>query len=227
MNLRDVFVDLPDDPPLALAWPTLNHHLFDQPEQFFARTRANPDYGRPGWTRDCGRRFHRGIDIAPAQPRPTGRTTRVMFSDCASGEEYASDEPVFDVDEPVFAVFHGEIVTAVNDPETSTYGAHTIIRHARPGDAGVFYSLYAHLRLLEVTTGETVARGQSIGRMGQTSSSADARNWMLIAPHLHLEFLDAHKRNYNPEAMLRAFAGRLNSDAVQPGHAFDVKGLGK
>ena len=40
--------------------------------------------------------------------------------------------------------------------------------------------------------------------MGTTSRVADARNWMAVAPHLHIEFWDAHKKAYDPEAFLRA-----------------------
>ena len=74
------FVPLPSDETIRITWPTPNHHLFDAPEKFFAQTRVNLDYGKPGWTRDCGKRFHRGCDIAPVDVTPTGKTTRVVFS---------------------------------------------------------------------------------------------------------------------------------------------------
>jgi hypothetical protein len=82
------FVPLPAAELLRIAWPTPNHNLIAAPDRFFARTRANPDYGKPGWTRDCGKRFHRGCDIAPVHLTPTGKTTRVTFTDCATGGSY-------------------------------------------------------------------------------------------------------------------------------------------
>ena len=51
------FAPIPAGNRLGLAWPTANHSLLDAPPRFFAATRANPDYGRPGWTRDCGSAF--------------------------------------------------------------------------------------------------------------------------------------------------------------------------
>jgi peptidoglycan LD-endopeptidase LytH len=199
------FVDIPDEPSLRLAWPTPNRALQSEPDRFFARTRANPDYGRPGWTRDCGKRFHRGIDIAPVEPIPTGRTTSVMFSDCATGAEYESIEPVWMVNEDIYAVTEG-IVEEVNDePEATTLGRYALIRHRWPTSGNIFFTLYAHLASLKVMSGEEVEAGQRIGRMGQTSSSPDARNWMAIAPHLHFEALDASFENYDPEAFLRKF----------------------
>src|ERR1051325_6220483 len=79
MGFSERFVPLPLDESLQIAWPTPNRALFTAPDRFFARTRANPDYGKPGFTRDCGRRFHRGIDIAPVRVTGKGETTRVIF----------------------------------------------------------------------------------------------------------------------------------------------------
>lgn len=203
-----MFVPFPLDPLLKLAWPTPNTHLFDQPERFFARTRANPGYGRPGWTRDGGRRFHKGCDIAPLMPAPTGSTTTVMFTDLATGREYPGEEPTWTADDEVFAVADGVVEEAVTDPETSTYGIHLVIRHRWPSVPGVFDSLYAHLEHTRHRPGDLVQAGELIGRMGTTSSSADARNWMAVAPHLHLEFRDVSGQCYDPEAMLRAYVKR-------------------
>ncbi|HMP96999.1 MAG TPA: M23 family metallopeptidase, partial [Kiritimatiellia bacterium] len=196
------FAELPDDPGLRLVWPTPNHRLFDQPERYFARTRANPDYGRPGWTRECGRRFHRGCDIAPVAPIPTGQRTWVMFTDCASGREYSSEEPTWLADDDIFAVAGGMVTEALTQPDVSTYGCHVVVQHAWPASGAIFFSLYAHLASVWVNQGDHVKPGALLGRMGQTSSSADARNWMAIAPHVHVEFHDADGRPFNPEAFL-------------------------
>src|SRR5260221_14435953 len=94
-NPRRKFRSLPSDEHLQIAWPTPNRHLFDAPDKFFARTRGNADYGKPGFTGDCGKRFHRGCDIAPVSVTATGKTTRVIFTDCAPGQDFPSDEPSF------------------------------------------------------------------------------------------------------------------------------------
>lgn len=201
------FVPLPDEP-LRISWPTENRSLFAEPEKFFARTRANAEYGRPGFTRDCGRRFHRGCDIAPVAPVTTGGTTTVMFSDCATGTEYASKEPTFVCDEGVFVVFGGVVAEVNADEASSLLGLHVIIEHRWPVGGGKFFTLYAHLRSIAVVAGETLRAGQVIGRMGQTSSSADARNWMAIAPHLHFETWDDARAPHDPELFLRTFLPR-------------------
>lgn len=200
------FSAIPAWPGLRLCWPTHNHHLFDNPSVFFARTRANPDYGKPGWTRELGKRFHFGCDIAPARPVATGKTTEVFFTDPATGAEYPSREPVWHCDEDIFAISEGEVVETEIDPDMSTYGIHLIMRHAVHDDC--FYSLYAHLRSVCVSTGHHVRAGEVIGRMGQSSSSADARNWMAIAPHLHLEIHDRDGNPVDPVEMLKTYLPR-------------------
>ena len=202
------FVPLPAQPCLRLAWPTPNRFLFDAPERFFARTRANPRFGRPGWTRDCGRRFHRGCDIAPVEVVPTGRSTTVHFTDCATGREYPSLEPTFLPLDPVFSVFDGVVVEAVDDPDASDFGRHVVIRHAWPETGDGFHTLYAHLDCLEVRSGQAIAAGHRLGIMGATSRLPDARNWMAIAPHLHLEIRDARGRPFDPEQFLYAHLAR-------------------
>jgi murein DD-endopeptidase MepM/ murein hydrolase activator NlpD len=186
-----------------LAWPTLNRLLFSDPARFFSRTRANPDYGKPGWTRDCGRRFHRGCDIAPVNPRPAGWTTKVWFTDCARDLEYPSDEPVFTVDEPVFAVAAGEVTEVNGEESASEFGLYVVLRHRGPGEWPWFETLYAHLGAVVVSAGARVSAGQEIGRMGQTSSIADARNWLAVAPHLHFEAWSEDGSAYDPVELLQ------------------------
>ena len=191
------FVSLPAGEMIQLTWPTPNHSLFDAPEKFFACTRVNPDYGKPGWTRDCGKRFHRGCDIAPVNIAATGKTTMVVFTDCATGKDFESVEPTFVPHDDVFCVFEGTIVEAVTDESLSDFGKHVVVEHRWPGSGEKFFTLYAHLA--EATD------GPRLGRMGQTSRSADARNWMAIAPHLHFEVRDAAGNNYDPVEFLRRF----------------------
>jgi murein DD-endopeptidase MepM/ murein hydrolase activator NlpD len=212
----------------------LHRSLLGAPEKFFARTRVNPDYGKPGWTRDCGKRFHRGCDIAPVNVTATGKTTRVVFTDCATGRDFDSEEPTFVPHDEVFCVFDGVVAGIVTDEAASDFGKHIIIEHVWPGSGEKFYTLYGHLaeicvgaasppRLPKTGRGREAAstiggeirtpqpptpNPQPLGLMGQTSRSADARNWMAIAPHLHFEVRDGTGGNYDPVEFLRRFGSK-------------------
>ena len=200
------FVPLPSGEALRVAWPTLNRNLPVAPGKFFARTRVNPDYGKPGWTRDCGKRFHRGCDIAPVHATPTGRTTVVEFTDCATGTDFASAEPTFVPHDEVFCVCDGIVVEAVTDAMASDFGRHVMIEHRWPRSGAIFYTLYAHLAEVVVSTSSLIIHPSFLlGCMGQTSRSADARNWMQIAPHLHFEVRDAAGRAYDPVEFLQRY----------------------
>ena len=202
--IHNQFVPLPNDETLSIAWPTPNHFLLDAPEKFFARTRVNPDYGKPGWTRDCGKRFHRGCDIAAVKVSATGGTTRVIFSDCATNSDFESEEPTFAPHDDVFCVFDGRVAEVVEDENASDFGKHIVIEHVWPSSGERFITLYAHLAEISVA-GLSVISGQRIGKMGQTARSADARNWMAIAPHLHFEARDAEGRVYEPVQFLKRY----------------------
>lgn len=204
--MTDQFLTLPDDERLRIAWPTANHSLFDAPEKFFARTRVNADYGKPGWTRDCGKRFHRGCDIAPVRVTATGRTSRVVFTDCATNKDFESEEPTFVPHDDVFCVFDGTVAEIVVDENVSDFGKHAVIKHTWPRGGAKFFTLYAHLA--EVSTfpvSSPISQGVNVGRMGQTSRTADARNWMAIAPHLHFEVRDGNGQSYDPAEFLKQF----------------------
>ena len=210
------FIPLPSDEPVRIAWPTPNRQLLLAPEKFFARTRANSEYGRPGFTRDCGRQFHRGCDIAPVQVTPTGGTTRVVFTDCATNRDFTSDEPTFVPHDDVFCVFDGIVHEMVTDESVSDFGKHVVVAHRWPRCGGIFYTLYAHLAEIAVSGQRpAVSAGQFLGPMGQTSRSAEARNWMRIAPHLHFEVRDATGRAYDPAEFLRR--GRQHADDWRSG----------
>lgn len=173
--------------PTACHWPTRNRTLFASPETYFAQTPANAHYGLPGWTRDCGKRFHRGCDISPIAKRPGGPPVALMFTDCTTGQEYPSVQPTWIPDDQVFAVAAGTVEMVETDPFASTLGCHVILLHpdnqATPG----FRSLYAHLDKIVVTEGMIIRGGTLLANMGQTSASADAGQWMAAFPHLHLE----------------------------------------
>jgi Peptidase family M23 len=197
------FAALPSDETLRIAWPTPNHCLFDAPEQFFARTRVNPDYGKPGWTRDCGKRFHRGCDVAPVNVTATIKRTRIVFTDCATNTDFESEESTYVPQDDVFCVFDGIVSEIVTDESVSDFGKHVVVAHQWPGSGKMFFTLYAHLA--EVRIQESAVRSQCIGKMGQTSRSADARNWMAIAPHLHFEVRNAEGKAYDPVEFLTRF----------------------
>lgn len=198
-----IFVPLPANERILIAWPTPNRHLFDAPDKFFARTRVNADYGKPGFTRDCGKRFHRGCDIAPVAVTATHQTTRVTFTDCATGQDFESDEPTFVPHDEVFCVFDGTVHEMMDDENASDFGKHVVIEHRWPVSGEKFYTLYAHLASL--TENHKPRTAQPIARMGQTSRIADARNWMAIAPHLHFEVRNAAGQSYDPVEFLKRF----------------------
>ncbi|HMP73290.1 MAG TPA: M23 family metallopeptidase [Kiritimatiellia bacterium] len=185
----------------TLCWPTLRRDLFNSPTSYFARTSANPQYGMPGWTRDCGRRFHRGCDIAPLRALPTGNLIRILFSDCSTGAEYPADEPEWIPDDEIFAIASGRIAVAESDPEKSNLGRYLILDHSSHGFP--CFTLYAHLDTLSVTTGQHVAGGARLGSMGRTARSEDARRWMAIAPHLHFEVWTPDGQSCHPIEVLR------------------------
>jgi hypothetical protein len=203
------FAALPSNEQIRIAWPTPNHFLLGASEKFFARTRVNPDYGKPGWTRDCGKRFHRGCDIAPVEVTSTGQTTRVIFTNCVTDTDFESEEPTFVPHDDIFCVFDGRVVKVVDDENASDFGKHIVIEHVWPRNGEKFLTLYAHLSEISAVRSSVVI-GQRIGKMGQTARSADARNWMAIAPHLHFEVQDTNGQSYDPVEFLRTY-GRLVS----------------
>ena len=73
---------------------------------------------------------------------------------------------------PVYATRAGKVITAVTSDVG--YGIYVLIDH---GDG--YSSLYAHMSVRYVSTGDTVAKGQMIGRVGDTGNSRKA--------HLHFE----------------------------------------
>lgn len=199
------FAPLPSDEPLRIDWPTPNRFLRTDAQRYFARTRANPDYGRPGWTRDCGRRFHRGADIAPLYLTPTGQRTCVVFTNCTTGQDYESHEPTFTPHDDVFAIYTGTVTEANSDDAQSDFGRYIILQHRWPRSGELFLTLYAHLAEVLVRPHQTVTTGQLIGRMGQTSRDSEARNWLQIAPHLHFEVRRCDGAAYDPAEFLRRY----------------------
>lgn len=73
---------------------------------------------------------------------------------------------------PIYATRSGKVITAVTSDRG--YGIYVIIDH---GDG--YSSLYAHMSARYVSTGDTVNKGDMIGRVGNTGNSTGA--------HLHFE----------------------------------------
>lgn len=77
--------------------------------------------------------------------------------------------------EPILAAADGVVIDCGTEP---TYGAiYAVLRHAREG--GWCYTLYWHLRSLDVVRGQSVSMGQRIGIMGDTG--------LANGVHLHFE----------------------------------------
>jgi murein DD-endopeptidase MepM/ murein hydrolase activator NlpD len=77
---------------------------------------------------------------------------------------------------PVDSAYPGKIVSADSVGRTN-YGKYIVIMTNTP--KGVFYTLYGHLSGIDVTVGQNIKLGQSIGRLGSTGYSS--------GPHLHIE----------------------------------------
>lgn len=73
----------------------------------------------------------------------------------------------------------------------STYGNHIMITHVVNGQ--VYTTVYAHLSGMNVSAGQTVSKGQVIGRMGNTGAST--------GPHLHFEFHVGYYSASGPSAV--------------------------
>ena len=171
----EILVKSLPEPPLRFAFPTDNIALLNaQPERFFMFVdRYTPagqvqvwqagGYGFVRNPRETAQgtvftKFHEGIDIAPT----------------------ARDDKGEPLDE-VRAIADGTVGYVTAAPRTSNYGNYIVVLH-RIGTAGVFYSLYAHLKSMAVAVGDPVRLGLKIGMLGYTGDGIDRRR-----SHLHLE----------------------------------------
>lgn len=102
-------------------------------------------------------KFHEGIDIAPLHRNRAG-------------------EPL----DEVRAIEAGRIVHASNNARDSNYGKYVVVEHDVAG--APVYSIYAHLATIDVSAGQTVAKGARLGLLGYTGAGIDRRR-----AHLHLE----------------------------------------
>jgi murein DD-endopeptidase MepM/ murein hydrolase activator NlpD len=159
---------------LELALPTDNEALFENDgpafyqhiERDYQGVKSQPwQGGQYGFVRDPVQtrdgliysRFHEGIDIRPLQRDGAG-------------------EPL----DEIRAIADGTVVHTNTTPAWSNYGNYIVIEHRWSGSP--FYSLYGHLKSLDVKTGRRVARGEHIGQMGYTGAGLNQER-----AHVHLE----------------------------------------
>ncbi len=128
---------------------------------------VQPQRGFPyGWTRKGQSPINHGVDFL----NPTG--TRVIA---------AADGTVY---------FAGGDHDRVFGPSPDFFGNLVIIQHdfAAP-EGGAVYTLYGHLALITVQSGQRVKRGQKIGTVGQSG--------IALGYHLHFEVRVGNPDDYN------------------------------
>lgn len=187
-KLLHIFADFPS---CGLSqkpcFPTPNDHLDpDSPLGFAARIRTNEQYGLPGWTRDLGGRFHKGVDILPVHYEKSDKTVKVDYYDPKSKRSFAEFEPVIVPKDEIYAVLDGTVLVANQDMLRSGYGKYIILEH-HFADGSPFVTMYAHLNQVDVREGQKVLRGDHIAWMGNTSSSSGGRMYLSFVPHCHFE----------------------------------------
>lgn len=154
--------------------PTDNDALFrGQPENFYTpvdrnfegRVSTPWEGGTYGFTRGPERlngrvvltKFHEGIDISPTR-------------------RDASGEPL----DEVRSIEAGRVVHLSNDDKDSNYGKYVVVEHTIEGTP--VFSIYAHLATIDVRPGQSLSRGETIGRLGYTGAGINQHR-----AHLHLE----------------------------------------
>jgi len=159
---------------LDLALPTDNDAIFHGSgadfyqyiERDYHGEKSTPwEGGQYGWVRDpvetgagvVYTRFHEGIDIKPVHRDERG-------------------EPL----DEVRAIADGKVVYTNLAPGYSNYGKYIVIEHR--WDGSPYYSLYGHLRKIDVRTGDLVHRGQHVAVMGYTGVGINRER-----AHVHLE----------------------------------------
>jgi len=143
---------------------------------------GDPESGLFGCVRTSGTQFHEGLDI-----RPTVRDRR--------------GEPA----DPVFAAMDGVVKHVSTSPGSSNYGRYIVVEH--PEQKPAIYTLYAHLARVEsgIRPGVRVAKGQTIGIMGRSSSGGGIPK---ERGHLHFEIGLRATDNFESWYASRRFGNR-------------------
>jgi len=192
---------------ILLTYPTPQTRLdeLDNPEVFMptASGRVESAWYGTTRTRSFGGRilpaFHGGVDIAPMERDARGRAK-----------------------DPVYAVADGRVGYINRVAGNSSYGIYAVLLHSDP--SGEFYTLYSHLASAEaaLSEGDPVQRGQTIGRMGHTSTLGIP----VQRSHLHFEFgtvLNSRFIDWYRMKKLKPFHGTLhgyNLAALNPMELF-------
>jgi hypothetical protein len=199
--------------------PTQNGNIYQVDEQgFTARTRSNPMYGFPGWTREGGARFHKGVDILPVDYEKADQTVTLSYYDPKTKKTRSVKEPVIIPKDEVYSILDGVVVVANENPNRSGYGKSVTVQH-RFADGTRFISMYAHLDRLDVKQGQTIQAGKRIGWMGSTSSSPGGRTYLKIIPHLHFEVgkvIRDTSPKVSPNLFARVFGRIFSTNNIQP-----------
>jgi hypothetical protein len=200
--------------------PTQNGNIYQVDEQgFTARTRSNPLYGFPGWTREGGARFHKGVDILPVSYEKGEQTVSFSYYDPKTKKSYSVKEPVIIPKDEIYSILDGVVVVANDNPNQSGYGKSVTVQH-RFADGTRFISMYAHLARLDVKTGQKVQAGERIGWMGNTSSSPGGRAYLRMIPHLHFEIgkviRDTPVASSSKNIFARVFGRLFCTSNIQP-----------
>jgi len=198
--------------PLCAAlfnWPTENKALLEgRPEDFymyvdrnFEGVESKPwEGGSYGYVRGPQRvgaeivygTLHEGIDIAPVHRNAAGNPLDDVKS-CAAGT----------------------VVHLSHEAGASNYGRYVVIRHLIEGSP--IYTLYAHLSTISAQSGQKVAQGEAIGKMGFTGAGINRER-----AHLHLEI--AVLLNEDFEAWYhRYFSGSPNKHGIY--HGYNLVGM--
>jgi murein DD-endopeptidase MepM/ murein hydrolase activator NlpD len=122
-------------------------------------------------------------------------------------------------DDPVFAAADGVVVDCGTE---SVYGAiYAVVRHAREG--GLCYTVYWHLRSLDVVRGQSVSMGQRLGIMGDTGLAAGVHlhyeTWLTGADYTNWRLSDRDKYAVDPRSVTYLYPDQQvspNSRGVMP-----------
>ena len=99
--------------------------------------------------------------------------------------------------QPVYSIADGEVIHAGCPANGCAlgYGKYVLIQHDVDGNGEAdYYTLYAHLSVINTVKGAKVGGGQKIGEIGSTGAST--------GPHLHLEIQDEKRNPIDPEPIL-------------------------
>lgn len=104
------------------------------------------------------------------------------------GAGHTTDEVVAHSDGKI-VFFQNGFKNAKGSTGNASYGNCVKIQHNNG-----YYTLYAHLEYLSVSNGQTVKKGQVLGKMGNSGNS--------YGTHLHFEVWNANNQRINPEPYL-------------------------